>query len=380
MNNPITDWFRLEPADAWFFRNGKPFNRGEDQSDLESLFPPHPSTVVGALRAALAREQGWNGQGKWDPKLNAMLGDGFDDLGQLGFVGPLLEKEGELLFPMPLHVLGKTDEGEDKKTFVACDWLVPSEKPIASDMGAVHLPLPMGMHRTGRGEKAPSSADGFFVTATGMQKILDGELPSQDDSIHRDELFCIEARVGIERTVETRTAREGAIYSPRYIRLRRSVRLVVGISGLPEGWKLPRFFPLGGESRLAACDKIDPPAFPELPNEIGPAVLVLATPACFANGVWWGAAPGEDAGKLAADIGGTVQTAAFDRPIDIGGWDSVNHHPLALQPYVRPGAVWWLSAEAKVAADETRFHRIGGRNAYGYGLAFSGKQPSLKTT
>lgn len=378
MSKPQTSWYRLEPTDAWFFRDGKPSNQGEDQSDLESLFPPHPSTIVGALRAALAREQGWNGQGKWDQKLNQMLGDGFDDLGQLEFTGPLLEKDECPLFPMPVHVLGKADE--DKKAFEPRDWLVPSEKPITCDMGDVHLPKRLGMYKTGNGDKAPGPADRFSVTTVGMKKILDGDLPSLEDCIHRDKLFRLEGRVGIERSIETRTTGEGAMYSPRYIRLKPGVRLIVGISGLLHGWELPRFFPLGGESRLAACDKIDPPSFPSRPTEIDKGLVVLVAPAHFADGNWWGASPGDDAQKLASALRGSVLTASFHRPLRIGGWDTCNQQARALLPHVRPGAVWWLDGGMKVAASEGKHIQIGDRTAYGYGLAFLGKQPSQETT
>ncbi len=381
MNNQSTKWYRLEPADAWFFRDGKPSNRGEDQSDLESLFPPYPSTVVGAFRAAIAREQGWRGCKRWDQKLNRILGDGFDDLGQLRFFGPLLEKDETLLFPMPAHVLGKVDDkAGDKKVFKPCDWLVPSEKPIACDIGDVHLPQPSGMYKVGNGEKGPGPTNEFFVTKAGMEAILNGNLPDPDHCIHRDKLFVREGRTGIELNAETRTTDDGAMYSPQYIRLHTGVRLVVGISGLPVDWKLPQFLPLGGESRLAACDKIDPPDFPGHSKENNARLVVLVTPAHFAGDKnWWGAGPGDSVQKLSAVFDGEVLSASFDRPVGIGGWDSGNHQPLDLRPYVRPGAVWWVASGAKIDTDQSGLFRIGDRTAYGYGLAFCGKQPSLKT-
>lgn len=45
------DWrfFRLDPDDVLFFRDGRPSTLGEDHY-LRSLFPFHPSTLYGALR------------------------------------------------------------------------------------------------------------------------------------------------------------------------------------------------------------------------------------------------------------------------------------------------------------------------------------------
>ncbi|MEX2381429.1 MAG: type III-B CRISPR module-associated Cmr3 family protein, partial [Opitutales bacterium] len=63
----------LIPQDAWFFRDGRPYTKEEnDQSDVESLFPPVPSTLSGALRVALARnapEHPWKEGKRWPSEL-----------------------------------------------------------------------------------------------------------------------------------------------------------------------------------------------------------------------------------------------------------------------------------------------------------------------
>ena len=45
-------WLRLEPEDVLLFRDGRPFNAGQDFR-AEGSFPPQPAPVVGAIRAAL---------------------------------------------------------------------------------------------------------------------------------------------------------------------------------------------------------------------------------------------------------------------------------------------------------------------------------------
>ena len=56
----------LQPVDTWFFRDSTPFTMGKaPQENVGSVFPPHPATVVGAIRAALARSRGWDGRGRW---------------------------------------------------------------------------------------------------------------------------------------------------------------------------------------------------------------------------------------------------------------------------------------------------------------------------
>ena len=99
------------PLDTWFFRDGTPFTaQSAPQEDVGSLFPPYPPTLVGALRAALARANGWDEAGRWPPELCEVLGDGPEDLGVLSFAGPFLLRDGQPLFQAPRHLLGASRE------------------------------------------------------------------------------------------------------------------------------------------------------------------------------------------------------------------------------------------------------------------------------
>lgn len=373
MNDTIR-WYSLEPVDAWFFRDGRPSNRGEDQSDLESQFPPHPPTVVGALRAALARGKGWDGCGNsWSDCIKVILGDGFENLGALAFTGPFLQNEGGLLFPLPRHVVGKTQEQDEKKTFEASGFLRPSLEPIRCDAGTVRLPEPPP--HVSRDSKPAEQPSGFFVTVAGMQCILAGELPESGQCLHADALFRREPRIGIERDAHSLTTGKNAMYSPHYVRLQKGVSLAVGIDGLPDGWTLPEVFPLGGESRMAVCTRLEtPPSLPQPPPRSGNALLVLLTPACF-DTPWWGAGPGESASQLSGDVGGAVVTTAINRPVSIGGWDSRKGEPLPMRPHAPPGSVWWLE-DASVPNASLEPLELGKRTPYGFGMALAGVWPA----
>ena len=99
--------FRLEPVDTLFFRDGTPFTADSAPQDgVDSLFPPHPPTVAGALRAALARANGWNGHGRWPEDICRVLGDGLEDPGRLSIDGPFVLHDEEPLFRSPRHLLG----------------------------------------------------------------------------------------------------------------------------------------------------------------------------------------------------------------------------------------------------------------------------------
>ena len=274
---------RLQPVDTWFFRDGTPFAMGSTpQENVGSLFPPHPPTVAGALRAALATlasGKGWNGRGRWPDDICKVLGDGPENLGALFLDGPFLLRDGRPLFRVPRHLLGVSHGGTHWKPTA---FLRPGD-PVACDLGdAVRLPdvvrLSEGVGTPPDAGKAggtlgtsPSAAfhlkpgdlepadlkpgDGFRLAPEGLCAALDGRLPSHSDLVPDKCLWSDEPRIGLERDGGTRTAREGMLYSTRHVRPARGVSLGVRIAGLPDGWTPPfgGLLTLGGEGRLAEC-------------------------------------------------------------------------------------------------------------------------------
>ncbi len=377
MIDPSTyTWLKIDPVDAWFFRDGRPSNRGEDQSDIASEFPPNASTVVGAVRAALARANGWNKGPSWSgqSELTQVLGDGFDNLGPLSFLGPFLMESdspngtSHLLFPMPRHVVGYTVDGR----FVPVALLEPSHEPVTTDRGSIRLPvLPPGWQDRAAGidgltnqqrNKPPEPRPDLFLTSNGLTRILRGEVPDRADIRHRSDLYRHESRVGILRDADSRTTGQNAMYSPRYVRLRPGVSLIEGVFGVPDDWSWPTVMPLGGESRMATVERLA--SAPRLPSaDPGPTSLAVALSPARCTPDWWGAGPDEAASKLGDHLTGQVTCVALDRPRLIGGW-SFRSGPRPLSPCVPPGTVWWLS-DSTTGAGLTQ---VGMNTAYGFGL------------
>lgn len=366
-------WYKITPADSWFFRDSRPANAGEDQSDLQSIFPPHPQTVVGAIRAALARTMGWQ-SGQWNDDIKSKLGDGFDDVSPLRFTPPMLAlgsgKGLQLLFSAPRHLIGEM-EFNDRATgiplpvFHPRDWLRPSPERFVTDMGRVHLP--MYPEHGGQEPTRLKSADEFFITTHGMQCVLDGNKPEPQELIHQSRLFAIESRVGIDRDPLRR-----AMYSPGHVRLAENASLVIGLSGLNDELELPSAFPLGGESRQTVCQRM--PQAPQLPQSRTGGCVVLATPACW-KGCWHGAGPGDSANGLHPSLTAHVTTCTVERPTHIGGFDSRNTSPQTLKAYCPTGSVWWLDEPASPPDDEWCL-AVGQRTSLGYGVALLGQIPS----
>ncbi len=376
---------QLQPVDTWFFRDGTPFTKeSAPQENVSSLFPPHPPTVVGALRAALAsaRGNGWTGQGEWPPGICDVLGDGPENLGLLSFVGPVLLRDNAPLFRAPRHLLGSTDDACWRPRI----FLRPGP-PVMCDLDdATQIPEVSGT--TGEIEKL-KTGDACWLTRAGMSAVLHGRRPCPDDMIPDCCLWSDESRVGLERDNTKRTAREGMLYSNRHIRPLRGVSLGVQIAGLPQGWTPPfgELIPLGGESRLAECQAWNADLALETDMEkikaTGKATVMALSPMELAEEICRGAKPIDDLG------GARVVSACLDRPLRIGGWNSLARRPLPLRSVLPSGSVLFCEvddperfAESMAAGDElprmtsgNALARIGSRREWGFGLVAVGSWP-----
>ena len=357
--------FKLTPVDSWFFRDGRPFNLGETHSDLKSLFPPFGPTVVGAIRASLARGMGWNGLGSWNGKIKEKLGDG-QRLGDLRFKGPFLirivDNQEEILFPAPLHLLGKPpkEEGGQWSRIIK---LRPG-KSVDCDLGD-DIRLPRADNATGL-----KSLYGCYLNALDFKKVLDGGDLNEIAPIAPEQLWNFDFSVGIKRRFETKTVEEGALYSAYRVRLRPDVGLAMQLDGLECDIKMASTLPLGGESRMAYVEilknPLNLPKAPEIrPSDDGKTrfAVIHLTPGFFEDN--W-PSPGEE---LSGISGAKVVSACMERPVRIGGWDSLNREPIPLRPFLPSGTTWFCETETcpNTTIQGLQGHHIGSLIDLGFG-------------
>ena len=365
---------QLQPVDTWFFRGGTPFTMyATPQENVGSLFPPHPPTVAGAIRAALALGKGWSGHGPWPREICAVLGDGPDDLGAISLDGPFLLRGGQPLFRVPRHVLGLSEGTR----WMPSAFLRPGN-PVACDLGdEVRLPELTGASPDD-GKLKPG--DGCWLTQKGINAVLHGRLPSHGDLVPDSCLWSEEPRIGLERDGTTRAALEGMLYSTRHVRPRCGVSLGVRIGGLPRDWTPPfgRLLTLGGESRLAECREWKPELALDVPlteiKDTGRVAVVALSPLDLPRGVDVGERPMDALG------GARVVSACLDRPQRIGGWSSITRRPLPLRSVLPPGSALFCeiaSTErfAEVVSAGDGLARIGSRQKGGFGLVALGVWP-----
>ena len=364
---------QLQPLDTWFFRDATPFTaRSAPQEQVDSLFPPYPPTVIGALRAELARLNGWNGTGSWPSELCEVLGSGPDDLGKLSFGGPFLLRDEQPLLRAPRHLLGAAGSNEWRPAA-----LLRPGSPVACDLGdAVRLPeLPdaaSGIEKLKPGDEA-------WLTTVGMNAVLGGERPAPSEVVPNDALWAKEPRIGLQRERHTRTAEEGMLYSTRHVRPQRGVALGIHVAGVPPDWVQPfdRVVPLGGESRLAACREWAPNLHLRAPVEqirsARQMVLIAMSPLDLDQ------APHPGAPVVGLD-GVRIVCACLERPHRVGGWDSLARRPLPLRSVLPPGSALFceITDEERFSAAATAdggLARIGSRQERGFGLVALGVWP-----
>ena len=361
---------RLEPMDTWFFRDGTPFTAGSAPQDgVGSLFPPHPATTAGALRAAFAFCNGWNGRGRWPQRLNEVLGNGPNDLGKFAVDGPFLLRGNEPFFPIPRHLLGSKETGQ----WIPRLLLRPGPEVVCDLGDTTRLPEAPQIEEEIEGLK---TGEGFWIAWSGMERILKGALPASDAIVSCESLWSEEFRIGLQRDGDTRSAIEGMLYSTCHVRLRCDVSLGLRVTGIPEGWTLPhgRMIPLGGENRLAGCCKWDGEVAFDSPIETimesGQAAVIALSPLDVEPDVYLGRKP------LAALGDARVVSACLGRPQRIGGWDSLAHVPLPLRCVLPPGSVLFCEIpEPERCRDVTGLIRLGAKQALGFGLAALGSWP-----
>ncbi len=351
----------LHPVDTWFFRDSTPFStESSAQSEVGGLFPPSPSTVAGALRAALARARGWSGYGRWGRELEGVLGDGPTDLGALQLVGPMVLSQGRPVFPMPAHLLGRVPED----SWLPGAFLEPGP-PVACDLGpAARLP------RVGDLSADPASlepAEESWITLDGLRRVLERKLPAPGHVLPCAQLWQVEPRVALARSLTTRTAEEGMLFAPRHVRLAREVSLGLSVTGVPQDWPWPEegsLIPFGGESRLAELRTSDwalglePPAAGS-----GHPLLIALTPLDLPGAVLRGARPLEVPG-------GSLQviSACSRQPARIGGWSTLEGGGLAVKGYLPPASVLFCRG----ALPASGLISVGGQTAGGFGLVAVG--------
>lgn len=366
----------LEPLDVWLFRDGRPFTARADHY-AQSLFPPSPLTLYGALRTKLLFDAAARTRASVaDAEFARRTVGAPDDFTRLRLRGPFpARRAGQRVvryLPAPLDLVTRdAPVGQDATwALLAPETAVPG---LETDLG---LALPwLANGRPGAGGGWLEEED-FFATLAGEPR----------PALEAKCLFTTEWRHGIELAWDDggrqrKTVREGHLYAVGFTRTAQGVGLCVDV----EGWEPPTpsgLIGLGGEARGSRYEVVsatlpDRRRAGQRVTESGRLKVVLAAPALFSNG-WlpsW-VDPATLRGQRPAE-GLRLVAAAVNRPEPVGGFDVVAGRPRAIQPAAPAGSVYWFE-EVQPGAAGRAFGRLDGMpisDAYpeiGFGLCYAG--------
>lgn len=357
-------WYKITPNDTLFFRDGRPFSMGME-SWAETIFPPNPSTVYGAVRSWLIFEKGDLKSFK-EGKFREELGTA-DDKGSLKIKGPLLIKDNDIFFACPKDLLIEKSEKEENKLHKLA-FLKRSESFISD--------YPLGKILLEKEMEKLEEAEGFLTNIylnDYLSKKIDIRLTP------KKEIYIEEPKIGIARERLTKTTKEGHLYHLPMVRLNDGVSIVVkieGISNIPE----KRLLHLGGEGRTARIEKISDQIFKDdkgLDFNKGLFKVYFATPAIFEKGYipkWI------DENTFEGNFDGIklkLVCCAIGKYKLIGGWDLAKDEPKPMYRAVPAGSVYYFEIldRSDIEKIKDTFHFKNISDVYpeeGYGLALIG--------
>lgn len=356
---------KIEPVDTLFFRDGKPFSMG-DQNTAFGIFPPYPSTVFGAMRTGIIAQN--QGLGHFlGGNMSAEIGT-VDDCSSASFKlkGAFLFNSADdyLFFPAPLDLVTE-DEEKAIKTQIHESPPFSGNLDHRSYLFATEL------------EKA-KSVKGFYLLHTDFQGYLNGH--GNEFDIYHEKLFCqIEYKTGIKLDSQSKTAEEGNLYRVGMHRLRKDITIACHFEGAPSLRK-KGILKLGGEGKVVHYEKIsfqfpdNRAAIIDRIKKTGIFKLYFATPALFQNG-WL---PGEEIIN-GPDYRLELVTASVGSPLSVGGWDmGKNQGKGGHKPMMRAipaGSVYYFRIQdgtPESIIDTLNFRNLGQRSSEGFGMALVG--------
>ena len=341
-------FYRIEPLDTLFFRDGRPFTMGVE-AWANPVFPPYPSTVYGAIRTWLIFETGNLKDfraGKYADELGTP-----SKKGRLKIKGPFISVNNNLYFPVPNDLLIKKKDKKDNTLFKID--LVGTPEILISDYFLEKAFI-------NKADFEVDNVDGFIDMAS-LQDYLSGRrvnIPFTE----KKEIFMQERKTGIKRSRKTLSSEEGCLYRLPMIRFKKDVSLFVEVEGV-NNYPEKGIIQLGGEGKIARIEKKSDDLLKDLEDmnfEFKEHVfkLYLATPAIFENG-WlpkWidkttleGSYQGIKVKLVACSIG---------KYCSIGGWDLANHKPKPMFKLVPAGSVYYFKMLDEIGSGKIKeiFH------------------------
>lgn len=354
---------KINPFDTLFFRDGKPFSMGDD-SWADSLFPPSPSVIYGAIRTLFLGNTNFATADKLALE---------EATKHITISGIYLQTESGYCVTAPNDFAIEKTENNPQKTILqprnAAAAGVVSNKPLTQ----ITYPDFVVDNEKSKGIITLFDLEDY-LKATDVAKISPNA-----------KYFVSEPKIGIGRDNLTFATDEGKLYRVDMKRLSNKTQIVVELPDFPHKWL--SIAKLGADSKLAHFS-VEPnkTVSAQIPFSLAPTdtllKLYLATPAIFEQG-WlprwikpendYTGELGEGEQKIILQLTGT----ALGKPLPIGGFDLKEQQPKTMCRTVPAGSVYYFRlVEGTIGAVKELLHckTISDHLPNeGYGLAMVGK-------
>ena len=374
----------LQANDTFFFRDGRPFRKG-DQSEGYSIFPPLPPTILGALRTAYIATYG-DLSAFYSKKMVSTIGTP-DSLGSMQLKGVFLaDRISGVYFPIPLDLIVKKKDEEDR--------LYPLKiNPVDSNLRSNTLLT--RLLRWDVPEDVASETSGKLDSVYMASYLLGKKMPFR--FFPEEHFVCSEPKIGIQRNRKTLASEESMLYRINMSRF-QSASFDLSALGFVVDYCCTQALPgkgllkLGGEGKSFVYEpsQHNPDPFSKkadlntLKNGIkksGCFKLYFASPSIFKRG-WLPMWIDEETrqGQYPSSHGSVsveLVTAAVGKPITIGGWDMKKRRAKPTYRAVPAGSVYYFKVLDGSCVDDiiNTFHykNISDcQSAEGFGLCFVG--------
>jgi len=322
----------IRPLDTLFFRDGKPFSRG-DESWADGVFPPYPSVIFGALRT-------WYITNHAEAFSKKVIGE------SAGIVIKNIQYRipKGIYLPMPLDLAEPKEKDKKKKRLEQSDkeYEVVRLKPqkiegLLSNHPCQTILIPPPGYIVEEVEHG-------LVQQEDMKTYLNS--PGEHFKIRKlDDFAQTEPKTGIGRNDFTNTASDALLYR---VGMRRASEFEILINfESPENDTLSKqqsfFIKLGAENKVAQLRSsrqriaISPE---DVKLEGNRFKLYLSTPAIFDQG--WK----PDLSKFG--IQANLVAAAVGKPVHIGGFDMAEGKPKVMYKAVPAGSVYFYETSEDI--------------------------------
>lgn len=333
---------RIRGIDPLLFRDGRPFGAEVGSLFAQTLRVPYPSTVAGFLRTLAGNRWGvdWGDSAAIQHVLSIRIR------------GPLLERNGELVFRAPADALLTARDGKG----ITLTTLRPAVPPQGAGCDLPEGVLPLLPQREVTGK--PPTGYHFWRGEVLSQWLAD---PTGDNTPLPDRIpgMEVEERVHVAIEDEKGTSREELLFTVQFLSFERYrweetpsweewsllVQIFTGQPVSRQGVGL-----LGGEKRLASVEVVEGSHWFACPANLHNALrsanrvrMLLATPAVFRDG-WkpsWLGADLAGSPPSAPQLRLRLVAAAVPRREAVSGWDYREGHR-------GPKPVRWLAPAGSV--------------------------------